>query len=126
MNFHKLLDPKAFERRHNCFEVPLHEDSIKSVLITDGLEDVELDQGESMTFAVFKFLEELRLRLVVKISILGLLHVALPDGRVHDFGVHLGGSAYTLVYRQSRALFSCWVLAVNGPVRQFLLRLLHL
>ena len=80
MNFHELLDPQAFERRHDRFEVPLHEDSVESVLITDGLEDVELNQSESMSFAVLKFLEELRLRLVVKIGILGLLHISLPDG----------------------------------------------
>ena len=44
MNFHKFFNSKAFKGRDNGLVLSLHEDGVKSVLITDGLEDVELDQ----------------------------------------------------------------------------------
>ena len=43
MNFHKFLNSKAFKGRDNGLVLSLHKNGIKSVLITDGLEDVKLD-----------------------------------------------------------------------------------
>ena len=65
MNFHKFFNAKTFERRYNGLMLSLHENGIKSVLITDCLKDVELDQREAMPLAIFKLLKELRLSLVV-------------------------------------------------------------
>ena len=65
MNFHKFFNSKAFKGRDNGLVLSLHENGIKSVLITDCLKDVELDQREAMPLAIFKLLKELRLSLVV-------------------------------------------------------------
>ena len=59
MNFHKFFYAKTFKGRDNGLVLSLHEDGVKSVLITDGLEDVELDQREAMPLAIFKLLKEL-------------------------------------------------------------------
>ena len=65
MNFHKFFYAKTFKGRDNGLMLSLHEDGVKSILITDGLEDVELDQRKAMPLAIFKLLKELRLSLVV-------------------------------------------------------------
>ena len=44
MNFHKLLDAKAFERRYYRLELLLDENSIEAILVADGFEYVELDK----------------------------------------------------------------------------------
>ena len=75
----------------------LHEDSVKSVLITDGLEDVELDEGETVPLAVFELLKELRLCLVVEVSILSLLYILKPNGRVDNLRVCLNSATHTLI-----------------------------
>ncbi len=43
----------------------MHEDGVEAVLVADGLKNVELDQGESVSLAVFELLKKLGLRLVV-------------------------------------------------------------
>lgn len=53
-----------------------------------------------MPLAVFELLKELGLRLVVEVSILGVLHVFVPDGRVDDLCLRLHRLAHTLVDRQ--------------------------
>ncbi len=80
MYLHKFLDTKTFEGGNYRFEAPLHENGIESVLITDRFKDVKLDEGQAVTLAILKLLEELGLRLVIKVGILCLLHVSLPDG----------------------------------------------
>lgn len=80
VDFHKFLDAKAFERRNNRLELRLHENGVKSVLIAYGLEDVQLDERQTMAFAIFEFLEELALRLVIEVRVLGVLDVTQPDG----------------------------------------------
>ena len=97
MNFHKFFNSKAFKGRDNGLVLSLHEDSVKSVLITDGLEDVELDQREAMPLAIFKLLKELRLSLVVQIGILCMLYILEPDGGVDYFRVCLHGATHALV-----------------------------
>lgn len=85
MDLHKLLDAQAFEWRDNCLVLRLHEDCIESVLVTNRLEDVQLDQRETVTLAILKLLKELTLCLIVQIGILGVLDVTQPNGRVYYF-----------------------------------------
>ena len=59
MNFHKFFNAEALEGRDNRLVLSLHEDGVKSVLITDRLEDVELYQREAVPLAIFKLLKEL-------------------------------------------------------------------
>ena len=44
VDFHELLDPEAFEGRHNRLQLLLDEYSVETVLIADRLEDVELNE----------------------------------------------------------------------------------
>ena len=62
----------------------MHEDGVEAVLVADRLEDVQLDEGKAVPLTIFEFLEELALRLVVQICVLGVLDVPQPDGRVND------------------------------------------
>lgn len=75
-----------------------------------------------MSFAVLKFLKELRLRLVVKICILYVLDVLVPDGRVKDFGLHLKRLTHTLIYLKRQFFFS----ACHHPRLLLLLRRLSI
>ena len=59
MNFHKFFNAETFKGRDNGLMLSLHEDSIKSVLITDCLEDVELYQREAVPLTILKLLKEL-------------------------------------------------------------------
>jgi hypothetical protein len=83
VDLHKLLDAQAFEWRDDCFVLRLHEHCIESVLVANRLEDVQLDQREAMSLAILKLLEELALRLIVQVSVLGVLDVTQPNGRVY-------------------------------------------
>ncbi len=65
MNFHKLFNSEPSKRRYYGLELFLHEDGVEAVLVADGLKNVELDQGESVSLAVFELLKKLGLRLVV-------------------------------------------------------------
>ena len=84
MDFHELFNSETLERRHDCFKLLLHENSIEAILVAYCLEDVKLDQSQSMPLAILKLLKELRLRLVVQVGVLQMLSVLQPDGRVHD------------------------------------------
>ena len=97
MNFHKFFNAKTFEGRHNGLVLSLHEDGVKSILITDGLEDVELYQREAMSLAIFKLLEELRLSLVVQVGVLCVLDILKPNSRVNNLRVCLYGATHALV-----------------------------
>ena len=59
MNFHKFFNAETFKGRDNGLVLSLHEDGVKSILITDRLEDVELYQREAVSLTIFKLLKEL-------------------------------------------------------------------
>lgn len=52
-----------------------------------------------MSLAILKLLEELALRLIVEVSVLGVLDVAQPDGRVDNLRLSLHRPTHTLVDR---------------------------
>jgi len=105
VNFHKLLDAQALERRDYRLELPLNKHCIETVLIADRLEDVELYERETVPFAVFELLEELRLRLVVEVRIFEVLFVPQPDGAVQDLGVGLHCAAHALTDFEGHRVF---------------------
>ena len=53
-----------------------------------------------MAFAVFEFLEEFALCLVVQICVFSVLDVTQPDGRVDDLGLRLHRAAHALIDRE--------------------------
>ena len=75
-----------------------------------------------MPLAVFELLEELGLRLVVEVGVLGVLHILEPYGRVDYLGLSLHGAAHALVNREGYAVLH----GQHATRRQFLLCLLHL
>ena len=79
MDLHKFFNSEPFEWRNNRFELLLHKDCIKAILVTNRLKNVKLNQGQAVTLAVFKFLKELRLSLVVQVGVLEVLSVFQPD-----------------------------------------------
>ena len=103
MDLHELLDAQALEGRDDGLERALHEDGVEAVLIAHRLEDVQLDQGEAVPFAILELLEELALRLVVEVRVLRLLDVAQPDGRVDDLRLHLHAAAHALADGEGHA-----------------------
>ena len=61
-----------------------------------------------MAFAVFEFLEEFALCLVVQICVFSVLDVTQPDGRVDYLGLRLDRSAHALVDRElDAAVLAC-------------------
>ena len=97
MNFHKFFNAEALKGRDNGLVLSLHEDGVKSVLVTDRLEDVELDQREAVPLAIFKLLKELRLGLVVQVGVLCVLYILKPNSRVNDLGVRLHRATHALI-----------------------------
>ena len=85
MQIHKFFDLAALKWRKDSLDRLLNEDSIKAILVADCVENIELHESKAMPLTIFKFLEKLGLSLVVKVSVLGLLHISNPNGRVHDF-----------------------------------------
>lgn len=75
MYLHKFLDPEASERRNYRFKLFLDEHGIESELITQGFEDVEGDEGKTVTLAVLELLKKLRLRLVIQVRVLQMILV---------------------------------------------------
>jgi hypothetical protein len=97
---HELLDLAALERREDGLDRLLDEDGVEPVLVADRVEHIELHEGQAVSLAVFKLLEEFGLSLVVEVRVLCLLHISHPDSRVHDLTVLLDALGHALRDRQ--------------------------
>ena len=83
----------------------MHENGIEPVLVTDCLENVELDEGKAVSLAILELLKELALCLVIQVGILGVLDVSQPDGRIDNLRLGLHRAAHALVDGELHVVF---------------------